>query len=82
MPFVAYISQVFSLNNSKINKLKGSSVLEKPPTWNFAPNSVPEPPTISSTTKYLEDDLQYIFKIVLEIKNSALFIALINDPHK
>lgn len=64
------MSETFFLINSKIEKLEEL----------FAPGSAPssEPSTTSSTTffaaKYLENDLQYILKTVLEAKTSLIII--------
>lgn len=61
------ISKALSLIYHEINELKIFSIPKKLIfTLNLTPSSVPELPATSSTTKYLKDDLKYIFKIVLE----------------
>lgn len=40
--------------------------------------SIPDPLTTSSTTKYLKNDLQHIFKTILEAKILITLIAILN----
>lgn len=66
-----------------MNEFEGSSTLkksfisEKLFTLDLAFSSALNLPTISSAIKYLEDDLQYIFQIILEAKILATLLSII-----
>lgn len=65
--------------DSKINWFEGHLILKKlfasGFNLNLAPSSVLEPSAVFSIVKYLENDLQRIFKIFLEADTSATPIS-------
>lgn len=55
-----------------MNKLK--KLFTPNPTFNLAPSFASNPPAILSVTKYLKNDLQYIFKPIVEDKPSLALL--------
>lgn len=51
------------------------------PTLNPAPNSILELFATSSTTKYLENNLQCIFKTTLKARTFVVLVAFPNKPY-
>lgn len=74
------IFPTFFLVNNEIHELKESFAPDLIP--NLIPSSALELPATSSTTKYLEDNLQRIFKIVLEAWTSIILIVFLEKPYK